>query len=139
MFRHVRPVRFAEVDAARIVYFARYLDFCHDALEAFFGELPGGYPHLTMVRGLGIPSVRVEVDYLAPLRYGDTALMDVSVERLGQRSITFVHSLTRAADGVRCAAVRQVVVLCRLDDLVSVDIPEDLRALLTPHLSLPIG
>ena len=35
MFRHVRPVRFAEVDAARIVYFARYLDFCHDALEAF--------------------------------------------------------------------------------------------------------
>ena len=139
MFRHVRPVRFAEVDAARIVYFARYLDFCHDALEALFGALPGGYPQLTMVRGIGIPSVRVEADYLAPLRYGDTALIDVSVERLGQRSITFVHTLPRAAAGVPCATVRQVVVLCRLDELVSVDIPADVRALLTVHLSLPTG
>lgn len=137
MFRHERPVRFAEVDAARIVFFARYLDFCHDALEALFASLPGGYPHLTMVRGIGIPSVRVEADYHAPMRYGDVALIDVSVERLGARSVTFVHSLTRAADGVRCATVRQVVVLSRLDVLGSIEIPDDVRALLTPHLILP--
>lgn len=139
MFRHERPVRFSEVDAARIVYFARYLDFCHDALEALFAALPGGYPHLTMVRGIGIPSVRVEADYLAPLRYGDTALIDVSVERLGGRSITFRHALTRAADGVRCAAVRQVVVVSRLDALASVEMPDDVRALLSAHLSAPNG
>lgn len=137
MFRYERPVRFAEVDAARIVFFARYLDFCHEALEALFAPLPGGYAHLTMVRGVGVPSVRVEVEYAAPLRYGDTALIDVSVERLGGRSVTFVHALTRAADGVRCATVRQVVVVCRLDALRSVDIPDDVRALLARHLSLP--
>ena len=139
MFRYERPVRFAEVDAARIVFFARYLDFCHDALEALFAALPGGYPHLIVGRGLGIPSVRVEADYLAPLRYGDTALIDVAVERIGGRSVTFVHALTRAADGVRCAAIRQVVVLCRLDTLSAVDIPDDVRALLTQHLVAPPG
>ena len=58
--RHERPVRFADVDAARIVYFARYLDYCHDAIEALFGGLPGGYAHLTMARDVGVPSVRVE-------------------------------------------------------------------------------
>jgi 4-hydroxybenzoyl-CoA thioesterase len=139
MFRYERPVRFAEVDAARIVFFARYLDFCHDALEGLFAALPGGYPHLTMARGIGIPSVRVEADYAAPLRYGDAALIDVSVERLGTRSATFVHALTRAADGVRCATVRQVVVFCRLDAMAPVDIPDDVRALLALHLALPAG
>ncbi|MBK6528569.1 MAG: acyl-CoA thioesterase [Deltaproteobacteria bacterium] len=137
MFRHERPVRFAEVDAARIVYFARYLDFCHDALEALFAALPGGYPQLIMVRGIGIPSVHIEADYKAPLRYGDTALIDVSVERIGARSVTFHHAISRAADGVSCASIRQVVVLCRLDELVPVDIPDDVRTLLSQHLPLP--
>jgi acyl-CoA thioesterase FadM len=71
------------------------------------------------------------------MRYGDVALIDVSVERLGVRSVTFVHALTRAADGVRCATIRQVVVLSRLDVLGSIEIPDDVRALLTPHLILP--
>lgn len=87
-FRYERPVRFADVDAARIVFFARYLDYCHDAIEALFNDLPGGYAHLTMVRDIGVPSVRVEVDYRAPLRYGDVALIDVTVERVGEKSIT---------------------------------------------------
>lgn len=139
MFRHRRPVRFAEVDAARIVYFARHLDYCHDAIEALFAGLAGGYPNLTMVRGVGVPSVRVEVDYLAPLRYGDVALIDVTVERLGTRSVTFRHALSREADGVPCAVVRQVVVLCRLDDVTPVDIPDDVRALLTPHVTATPG
>ena len=137
MFRFERPVRFSEVDAARIVFFARYLEFCHDALEALFAPLPGGYAHLIMARGIGIPSVRVEADYHAPLRYGDTALVDVAVERIGGRSITFAHAITRAADGVRCATIRQVVVVCELDGLRSLDLPDDLRALLIPHLALP--
>jgi 4-hydroxybenzoyl-CoA thioesterase len=137
MFRHERPVRFAEVDAARIVYFARFLDFCHDALEALFAPIPGGYAHLTMVRGVGFPSVRVEVDYRAPLRYGDVALIDVEVERLGNRSVALRYELTRAGDGVPSATVRQVVVVSRLDALASVDMPDDVRALLTRHLRAP--
>ena len=83
MFRYERPVRFAEVDAARIVFFARYLDYCHDALEELFGALPGGYARLTMTDDIGIPSVRVEVEYKAPLRYGDVVFIDVDVEAIG--------------------------------------------------------
>ncbi len=137
MFRHERTVRFADVDAARIVFFAHYPAYCHDALEALFGALPGGYPHLTMVRDIGIPSVRVEVDYRAPLRYGDVALIDVTVEKLGTKSITFRHDISRKRDGVVCATVRQVVVTARLDKLASVPIPDDVRALLSQHLAGP--
>ena len=55
MFVFRRPVRFAEVDAAGIVFFPRYHEYCHDALEAFFGELPGGYAALFRERDLGVP------------------------------------------------------------------------------------
>jgi 4-hydroxybenzoyl-CoA thioesterase len=132
-FRHARPVRFADVDAARIVYFARYLDYCHDAVEALFGGLPGGYAHLTMTRDIGVPSVRVEVDYKAPLRYGDVALIDVTVERVGAKSVTLRHELTREADGVAVATVRQVVVTARLSALGAVPVPDDVRALLARY------
>ncbi len=137
MFRYERPVRFAEVDAARLVFFARYLEYCHDALEALFGALPGGYAHLTMTRDVGVPTVHVEADYTAPLRYGDVAVIDVSVESVGTRSVTFRHAITRKADGVRCATVRQVVVTARLSQFGAVPVPDDVRALLERHIDPP--
>ena len=133
MFVYRRPVRFAEVDAARIVFFARYLEYCHDALEALFGGLEGGYAALTMGRDIGIPSVHAEVDWRAPLRYGDTARIEVTVLKLGRTSVTFQHRLVREADGVECADVRQVVVTARLDALGTVPIPDDVRALLETY------
>jgi len=134
MFVHRRPVRFAEVDAARIVFFARYLEFCHDGLEALFGALDGGYPALTMGRDIGIPSVHAEVHWRAPLRYGDTARIEITVLKLGRTSITFRHRLVRDADDVVCADVRQVVVTALLATLTPVPLPDDVRALLAQHL-----
>ncbi len=130
MFTYERPVRFPEVDAARMVFFARFLEYCHDALEALFGGLPGGYAHLTMVRDIGIPTVRAEIDYTAPLRYGDIAMIEVGVLRLGSRSVTFRHRISRKADGVRCANVSHTVVLSHISRLETVPIPDDVRTLL---------
>ncbi|MEZ4392295.1 MAG: thioesterase family protein [Polyangiales bacterium] len=130
MFVFDRPVRFADVDAARIVFFARFLEYCHDALEALFAPLEGGYAAMINRRDLGVPSVRVEVDYRAPLRYGDTARVETRVERVGRTSIVFVHTLRRLADSVECAVVRQVVVTTTLSTLRPVPVPDDLRALL---------
>jgi 4-hydroxybenzoyl-CoA thioesterase len=131
MFRFERPIRFAEVDAAKIVFFARYLDFCHDAIEAMFSELPGGYAEMIVNRDIGVPSVHLEVNYRAPLRYGDVAIIDTVVERIGTRSITLMHTFTRKIDGVLSATVRQVVVTTQLQAMESVDVPADVRALLT--------
>lgn len=130
MFVFDRPVRFADVDAARIVFFARFLEYCHDALEALFAPLEGGYSAMINRRDLGVPSVRVEVDYRAPLRYGDTARVETEVERVGRTSIVFVHTIRRLEDSVECAVVRQVVVTTSLSGMRPVPVPDDLRAVL---------
>jgi 4-hydroxybenzoyl-CoA thioesterase len=134
VFEHPIPVRWNDVDAAGIVYFPQFLDYCHLAIEALFTALPGGYPALTMQRRIGVPSVHLEADFRAPLRYGDTCLVRLHVARLGRSSVTFRHVLVRARDGVVCAEIVQVVALSDLDALRAVEIPADVRALLESHL-----
>lgn len=134
MFTFLRPVRFAEVDAARLVFFAKYAEFVHDALETLLGALDGGYPTLTGRRDTGIPTVHLATDFMAPLRYGDTARIETVVERLGTTSVTFRHRIVRVEDGVACAAMRHVIVTARMSTLAPVAIPDDVRALLHTHL-----
>ena len=134
MFRYERPVRFAEVDAARVVFFGRFCDYCHDALEALFEALDGGYPRLTMVEDVGVPTVHIEFDFKAPLRYGDIAAIDVEVLEIGRRSVTFRHTFTRKSDGVLAAVARHVVVTATISRLEPVPVPSPLRALLERHV-----
>jgi 4-hydroxybenzoyl-CoA thioesterase len=125
-----RPVRFAEVDAAGLVFFPRFHEYCHDVLEAFFGALPGGYPHLLRVRDLGVPTVHLETEFTSPLRYGDTARIETTVERIGTTSVTFRHVIRRDVDGHVSALVRHVVVTARVSTLTAVPVPADIRDLL---------
>jgi 4-hydroxybenzoyl-CoA thioesterase len=135
VFRFRRPVRFADVDAARLLFFARYLDYCHDALEAMFAGLPGGYPELTMTRDIGIPTVRVEGTFSAPLRYGDVASFEIEVLRLGNSSVTVRHVVRREHDMELCATIEQVIITARLSSLEPVPLPPDVRALFERYTS----
>ena len=123
-------MRFAEVDAAGLVFFPRYHEYCHDALEAFFGELPGGYAALFRQRDLGVPTVHLETDFKSPLRYGDVARFEMAIERVGRTSLTFYHTIRREADGVVAATVRQVVVMTTISTLTPILVPDDVRELL---------
>ncbi len=134
VFRYERAVRFAEVDAARMVFFGRFCDYCHEALEVLFDGLEGGYAHLTMVRDIGVPSVHIEFDFRSPLRYGDVVLVEVEVLNIGNRSITFRHTLKRKSDGQVSAVARHVVVTAKMSENTSIPIPEDMRALLEEHV-----
>jgi len=125
-----RPVRFAEVDAAGLVFFPRYHEYCHDALEAFFGELPGGYAALFRERDLGVPTVHLETDFKSPLRFGDVARFEMAIARVGRTSVTFHHTIRRESDGVVAATVRHVVVMTRISTLTPIPVPGDILELL---------
>lgn len=132
-----RPVRFEDVDAAGIVFFPRYLEYTHEAMERFFDALPArpggvtpGYVDLITKRRIGFPAVHVTADYRGPLRYGDVALIAITVARIGTTSITFRYEITRKRDSVKVATIEHVVVASDLDTVTKRDLPEDVRALL---------
>ena len=134
MIVHERAVRFEDVDAAGILFFGRYMHYCHDAMERFFDGVTGGYVDLITRRKIGFPAVHVDADFQAPLRYGDVARIEVSVEKVGTTSATFSYSMIRTRDGVKVASVRHVTVATDLTKMTKVPLPDDVRALLHQHV-----
>lgn len=133
-FVHRHRVGFDEVDAAGIVYFARFFTWCHDAMEAMLAPLAGGYIELVMARRLGLPAVHVEADYGAPLRFGDEVLVEASVERLGTSSVALRFEIVRSPGREPVALVKHVVALVDLGAIRSQPLPDDVRAVFERYL-----
>jgi len=134
MIPYTRSIRFEDVDAAGIVFFARFLGYAHEAMENFFGGLPGGYAHLILERRVGLPAVKVNMSFHAPVKYGDALRIETSTAHLGNRSATLRYRMFRERDGVLSAQVEHTIVTTNLDTITSISMPHDVRSILTEHL-----
>jgi len=132
-----RPVKFEEVDAANIVFFARFATYAHEAMEHFFSALEGGYAALILTRRVGLPAVHVEIAFTAPARYGDVLRIETRVAKIGNKSAVLWYRMYHAATGRLACELKHTVVTTDLRTLTSCDMPDDVRALLTQHLELP--
>lgn len=130
-----RPIKFEEVDAAGIVFFAHFAAFAHEAMERFFASLEGGYPRLILERRVGLPAVKVDMRFEAPVRYGDVLCIETRTARVGRRSAVLAYRMIRARDGVLSAELEHTIVTTNLDTISSCDMPDDVRAVLTAHLA----
>ncbi|HVH98316.1 MAG TPA: thioesterase family protein [Enhygromyxa sp.] len=125
-------VRFGDCDPAGIVYFPRYFDFFHQAMETWFpAELGFGYDQFVMGRKLGFPAVHSEADFERPSRFGERIDVHLRVTKLGRSSIAFAYEVW-GSDGRR-ATGRSVCVVMNLDANSpehgkAVPMPADLRA-----------
>lgn len=133
MFEYRRQVAFHEVDAAGIVFFPWFHVYLHEAMDAFFGALEGGYPRLINERRVGLPAVRLVSDFRSPLRYGDTVVVRVEATRVGDRSLSLRYAFVRDGGG-DVAGFEQVVVATDLVQMCSVPLPEDVRRVAHEHL-----
>ena len=135
-FRCELPVRFADIDHAGIVYFPRFFHFFHVAFEELWRARLGAraYAELLDRDRVGFPAVRAECSFSSPLRFGDTAEIEVTIDRLGGKSITFRYRIYRAATPEQPRAVSaEGTVVCAVVDLarfVSIAVPERVIALL---------
>ena len=127
-FVHVHRVRFEEIDAAGIAYFARFFTWCHDAMEAMLAPIDGGYIGLVRDRKMGLPAVHVEADFASPLRYGDSVKVAVTVERVGKSSVALRFDLSRLPGGEKVATLRHVAAHTDMTALESRPLPDDVRA-----------
>ncbi len=125
-----RAVAFSETDAAGILHFSRYYVWMEDAEHACLRALG------MTVHGAGdadgdwlFPRVHAEADYKAPLRFEDVVDVEVRLERLGDRSITWAFVFRGVASGVEHATGRTVAVFARsgAGGMVSSPMPDALR------------
>lgn len=134
MIRYDRAIKFEEVDAANIVFFARFVTYAHEAMEHFFDTLEGGYARLILERRVGLPAVHVEMSFLAPVRYGDRLRIETSTARVGTKSATLRYRMIRVGDEKLAAELEHTVVTTDLRTMRSCPMPDDVRAQLLAHL-----
>lgn len=126
-FKHQITARFYEIDRAGIVFYGRFYEYCHAALEELLAAMFGHAEAIFVEKGFGMPLVHSEADYKKPTRMGDRLSIDVSVKRVGKRSITFEYLMTDDDGDERCT-VRLVHCFVDMASFDAMAVPADFLA-----------
>ena len=133
-FERKQRVRFAHCDPAGIVFYPQYLVMCNELVEDWFDQGLGlPYAQFVGQRRLGLPTVRLECDFTAVSRFGDTLAQTLRVHRAGRSSLD-VRIEMHGDDGIRLR-VRKVLVCTSLQTHRAQPLPDDVRALVAPYAS----
>jgi 4-hydroxybenzoyl-CoA thioesterase len=121
-------VNFGDVDSAGLVYYPNIFHYFHVAMEEFFAATCGvPYHALIQDQRIGFPTVNVETEFFLPLVYGDEAIIEIKILRVGNSSLTLNYEITRSSDSTICARATLVHVCMNLDSKRAVTIPTNLR------------
>ena len=135
IFTWERRVEFSETDAAGIVHFSSFFLYMEQAEHALFRHCGwtifpcrcAGAPPDSLV--VSWPRVHCSCDYKAPAFFEDQLNVDLSIERLGNTSITYRHVIRR--DSTILAIGRVTTVCSRIDSqthqMTACPIPEHIR------------
>jgi 4-hydroxybenzoyl-CoA thioesterase len=139
-FTFATPVRFSDIDHAGIMYFPKFFHLFHLAFEELWRARmgPRAYVELLDRDRIGFPAVHAACDFKAPLRFGDTAEIELTVARLGGKSITFHYRVHRAgAERTLCADGQVVCAVVDLARFVAVAAPDRVIAILEDLVEPP--
>lgn len=130
-FRISLPVRFQDCDPAGIAYFPRLLALVDAAIEDWTAATLGlDRQALHAKMHLGLPTVKLETDFLSPAGLGQILDFDVKVSELGTTSVTL--DVTTSIAGQTCLETRLVQVLMDLETHRPVPWPASWRDSLRP-------
>lgn len=119
-------IRFAHCDPGGIVFFPQYLVLFNHLVEDWFNEgLHVSYADMIGRRHVGLPIVRLECDFRAVSRMGETVSFGLQVERVGGKSLILM--LNASHGGESRVESRQVLVFTNTVVHRSIDIPTDIR------------
>ena len=131
---HRVDVQFGDCDPAGIVFFPNFSRWMDAASLAFFMQC--GVPpwrELVRTRGIiGTPLLEINTKFLKAATYGETLVIETSVEEWRHKAFVQHHRVTRGEDvicegrEVRAFVIRDAAEGGRLR---AIPIPEDIRAL----------
>jgi 4-hydroxybenzoyl-CoA thioesterase len=121
-------VRFGDCDAAGIVFYPRYLEMFNSLVEDWYRDaLHFSFTDIVTTRGWGLPTVHLEVDFVAPSVFGEYLSATLAVREIGTSSLTLDISF-RGPDGVDRVRGKVVLVMIDRRNLKAIPIPDEVRA-----------
>lgn len=125
-FEKSHLIRFHHCDPACIVFYPEYLVIFDELIEDWFNEgMQINFAQLHAEQRIGVPAARIEVDFIAPSKIGDSLGLRLVVKRIGNKSFTLMIEGSVGGE-VRIRAL-MVRVVAAIDGLRGVPIPDLLR------------
>jgi 4-hydroxybenzoyl-CoA thioesterase len=125
-------VRFGDCDPAGIVFYPRYFEMFNNLVEEWCAAgLGSSFRNLVIERGLGLPAVSIQTDFIATSTLGDKLTAQLSVLKIGSSSLTLAVLLMGEGGDVRVRAT-MVVVLIDIKKASAVRIPDPMRERIAP-------
>lgn len=116
-------IRFDDVDNAGMLFYPELFRAVHTVVEDLLDD--AGLPiHDLLERGLGLPVVHAEADYVSPLTYGDTVTVKTDAT-VGDTSITF--EATGVYDGEVAFEVTERHVFVEFEPYETRSVPADVE------------
>jgi YbgC/YbaW family acyl-CoA thioester hydrolase len=132
-FRTSRRVEFADTDMAGIAHFANFFRYMEAAEVDYLQALGLSVDVQWEGERLGFPRVAASCDYLRPVTFPEVLQIEVRVDRVGRKSLSYAFDFFSGGEPV--ARGRVVSVCCRVIGperrLEAIPIPDALRARLT--------
>ncbi len=127
-FRYLLRVRYAECDAQKVVFNARYGDYIDLAVTEFFRAL--GYGSALVDGRLDYQLVKQTLEWKGPARFDQVLAVAVRSVRLGSTSFVLATEFRTHGEDPVLAQGETIYVLVDAESLKKRVIPDDLRAAL---------
>lgn len=135
-FTHRRRIEFRETDMAGIVHFSNFFVYMEQAEHEFLRSLGLGVICEVDGQNISWPRVNASCNYRNAIRFEEMIDIELSIERIGGKSITFGFEFFR--DGIVVADGSLTVVCCKFEHggpkPESMAIPESFVAKVRPFL-----
>jgi len=120
-FRKQVLVRFSDCDPAGIVFYPKYLEMFNSLIEDWYREaLHFSFNEIVAHRGWGLPTVHLDVNFLAPSSFGETLRASLRLRSVGNTSVTLDITLLGSDKKLR---VNAKIVLVLIDRATTRAIP----------------
>jgi 4-hydroxybenzoyl-CoA thioesterase len=139
---HPIDVRFGDCDPAGVVYFPRFFDWFHQAMESWFDQALN-LPYSEVLERYGFPAVHTEADFIKPSRMGERIQIQLRVGRIGASSFRLDYEVVGPDDEPRVRGNTVVAMIGVLPDQSDhfrpVRIPAELRDKIRSFISAGNG
>jgi YbgC/YbaW family acyl-CoA thioester hydrolase len=110
VFEYERRIGMRDVDAAGIMFFARYLSLVHEAYEEMFLQHGIGFKDQIDKHGIILPVVHVDADYRLSLAVGERTRIKLAVTDIKRRTYMLKFNFTKGKD--QLAAEGKIIHAC---------------------------
>ena len=121
-----QKIRYSDCDPQGIVFNANFARYWDDAVTDWFEELGFGGTELGGI-DVDVVTARLEIDFKAAAKLGDTLVTETAVERIGDTSMTVLVTTSRQSDSQIVAEGKAIYVFVDPAEFRPITVPQSFR------------